>query len=374
MHKISISGPAELLAILPFHFGFRPSRSVVVACFHERRMGLVARLDVCPHSEAAEVASHLLPALRAESPTAVVVVGYEETSGEAAALSDAVVEAVEDEDITVSDRLVVRGGRWYGLLCECCPDEGTPLTADADVPGVAGFVALGKAVLPDRQALADLVEPSREGLPAVRDAIHEFVGELEWARRLATDPPGSAFFPPGQVPLDDTELCRLTDEALAAWATLLSGGGGAGVPGRDLPALAGGLRDLPIRDALIAWLCPGTIPLDAFDPSLVEALESHLGAFDESSPQARDRTVGSGLTEVSQEEITERLEAVCRAVPPEHAAPVLAVTASYAWWCGDGARASVALEMALDLEPDHRLCALLRRLVGLGIRTDRVPA
>lgn len=373
METISISGPAELLAILPFHFGFRPTRSVVVTCFHERRLGLVARLDACSRAEADEVAAQLMPALRAESPSHVIIVGYEDAAGDAAPLSDAIVSVIGDAGITVSDRLVVRDGRWYGLQCDCCPDEGTALPADADVPGVAGFVALGKAVLPDREALAGLVEPSRHG-DAAGEAIHEFVDELAWARRLASDPPGRAFFRPGQAPVDDMELRRLTDEALTGWGRLLAGGAGD-IPDRDLPALAGCLRDLAIRDGLIAWLCPGTLPLDGLEPSLVEALDRFLGFWDPSLGSEGRRVVGfDPPIGVSAEDIQERLEALCRAVPAEHAAPVLAVTASYAWWRGDGARASVALETALDLEPDHRLCALLRRLVGLGIRTDRESA
>ena len=40
MPKISLSGPAELLTIIPFHLGFQPVRSVVVVCFHGKRLGL----------------------------------------------------------------------------------------------------------------------------------------------------------------------------------------------------------------------------------------------------------------------------------------------------------------------------------------------
>ena len=48
MPKISLSGPADLLTILPFHLGFQPTRSVVVVCFHGKRLGLVARFDLVP--------------------------------------------------------------------------------------------------------------------------------------------------------------------------------------------------------------------------------------------------------------------------------------------------------------------------------------
>lgn len=382
MQKISISGPAELLAVLPFHLGFRPHRSAVVVCFHERRMGLVVRLDVWPRPQAAEAAAQLIPALRAESPTHVMLVGYEDDAGEAAALCDALAELLADEGVEVTDRLVVRGDRWYGLMCDCCPEEGTPLRADADVPGLAGFVALGRTVLHDREALAALIEPAPDAPGHLGDAIREFVDELEWARRLVTRPPGSSFFPPGTVPGDDSELRRLADEAIAGWGRLLRGAFPAGPPDAALPALAGSLRDVHLRDALIAWLCPGTLPADSFEPALVDALVDHLGPIDEPGAGERARRSGGAGTVQCEDQcegqdreaVQARLEALCRAVPAEHAAPVLAVVASYAWWCGDGARASVALEKALELEPDHRLCALLRRLVGLGVRTDRASA
>lgn len=374
MQKISISGPAELLAVLPFHLGFRPHRSAVVVCFHERRMGLVVRLDACPRPQAAEAAAQLVPALRAEVPTHVMLVGYEDEAGEAAGLCDALADLLGQEGIEVTDRLVVRGDRWYGLMCECCPQEGTPLRADADVPGIAGFVALGRTVLEDREALAALIEPAPDPPRQLGDAIREFVDELEWARRLLSHPAGSSFFPPGSVVGDDTELRRLADEAGASWGRLLRGAFVGGLPDAALPALAGSLRDVHLRDALIAWLCPGTLPPDAFEPALVDALVDHLGPFDEGGGRERGRRFGDAGADQDREAIQARLEALCRAVPAEHAAPVLSVVASYAWWCGDGARASVALERALELEADHRLCALLRQLVGLGIRTDRASA
>jgi hypothetical protein len=345
-------------------------------------MGLVVRLDVCPRPEAAEAAAQLVPALRAESPTHVMLVGYEDEAGEAAALCDALGELLADEGIEVTDRLVVRGDRWYGLMCDCCPQEGTPLRADADVPGIAGFVALGRTALHDREALASLVEPAADPPRHLGEAIREFVDEMEWARRLVSRPPGSSFFPPGELAGDDTELRRLADEAIAAWSRLVRGPVRGEVPDAELPALAGSLRDVHLRDALIAWLCPGTLPPHAFEPALVDALVDHLGPIDgpvdepidEPGGRRRERRRGDAAGIPDQEAVQARIEALCRAVPAEHAAPVLSVVASYAWWCGDGARASVALEKALELEPDHRLCALLRRLVGLGIRTDRASA
>jgi hypothetical protein len=68
-----------------------------------------------------------------------------------------------------------------------------------------------------------------------------------------------------------------------------------------------------------------------------------------------------------------RLEGVCRVTPATHAAPLLAVVANYAWWRGDGARAGVAVDTALGLEPDHRLARLIRQSLDLGLRGAGVP-
>ena len=66
-----------------------------------------------------------------------------------------------------------------------------------------------------------------------------------------------------------------------------------------------------------------------------------------------------------------RIEQVCRLTPAAHAAPLLSVVASLAWWCGDGARAGVAVDQALALEPDHRLSRLVRQSLDHGIRPSR---
>jgi hypothetical protein len=63
-----------------------------------------------------------------------------------------------------------------------------------------------------------------------------------------------------------------------------------------------------------------------------------------------------------------RLEAVCRMTPAAHAAPVLSLLAALAWWCGDGARAGIAADRALALEPDNTLAGLVRQSLDHGVR------
>ncbi|KRF39503.1 hypothetical protein ASG96_14540 [Terrabacter sp. Soil810] len=66
-----------------------------------------------------------------------------------------------------------------------------------------------------------------------------------------------------------------------------------------------------------------------------------------------------------------RLEQVCRLTPAAHAAPLLSIVAHLAWWCGDGARAGVAVDHALGLEPDHSLSRAVRDALDHGVRPSR---
>ena len=255
---------------------------------------------------------------------------------------------------------------------------------------------------------------------------------------------------------DDVELTGsviMQAESLAAWSAVLRGELGGEALVERVPALVGPLRDVIFRDALIAWLCPGAVPLSEFPPALVELLESFVGpdvraaaAAESGPPQPRprrgrrkrgrrlERRSGRGgvwrarsghrgvesrvepVHEFPHDEsprdepphpepargeparddkpgwdepgrdaeqwqdwrewdeasaphhVQARLESVCRATPAAHAAPLLALVANYAWWRGDGARAGVAADTALDLEPDHRLSRLIRESLDVGLR------
>ncbi|MEO5746928.1 MAG: DUF4192 domain-containing protein [Humibacillus sp.] len=493
MPKISLSGPADLLSVIPFHLGFHPRRSVVVVCLHGKRIGLVARFDLPAdaHVEAA-VAAHLATLVR-DPPSAVWLVGFEDERGESEPLSRALLMALRGRKVDVEDRLVVRDGRWFVLDCDCCPVEGRLLPEAADVPAVAGYVALGHNVLADREALAALVAPLADDDPGHHDAeaavdrwqarytVCSAFDRLR-ARGLRADDTrqhdrsdeeggrlggwgladdhsgwgiaddhsgwGLADDHSGWTPDDDvtdeinddveddeagsnpaarvsavidlaaararlepraggpaaghrsTALVQLQAECFSAWGGVFRGEiAGEGLRS-SLPALVGPLRDLQLRDALVAWLCPGSLPLGALPATLVALLESCVGAevqaaaagrgvlTDPAGQQRRGRRtrgprpgqseVGGSASDSSVwrewEEagaphlLQARLEAVCRITPASHAAPLLAVAGNVAWFHGDGARAGVALDTCLDLEPDHRLAGLIRRALDLGLR------
>ncbi|NUQ32360.1 MAG: DUF4192 family protein, partial [Dermatophilaceae bacterium] len=104
MPKISLSGPAELLTIIPFHLGFQPEHSVVVVCFHGKRLGLVARLDAVDDPLAAVSAAQLLPTVLDGSPSSVAVVGFEDEPDEALPLVQELVEGLGRAGVPVRER------------------------------------------------------------------------------------------------------------------------------------------------------------------------------------------------------------------------------------------------------------------------------
>lgn len=357
MNPIRLRGPADILAALPFQLGYHPNNAVVVIALADRAIGLVQRIDLPPDEHVDEAVAALLPALGREQPDAVLLVGYESREAASLPVLDALDDACGELEITVLDRLVVRGGRWFAPDCTtgCCPAEGAPLPEPAETPAVADFVAMEVAPLRDREALGAQVTPDRVRCREVQEALDSAAREdrRQGAGRSLVDVDGRA------------EAVRRL-RSLAGWAVVCDTSASRppleGLAPDEVAELALSLRDLALRDGLIAWLCPGSLPLDALDEDLVDQLQTCL------PPRVWHSTPPSREAAVAGRRLQARLAQLCRMVPDEQAAPVLTVLANLTWWLGDGALTRVALERALDVEPDYRLARLLDRMVDLAIR------
>lgn len=340
MTTISLRGPADVLTVLPYQLGYHPREAVVVVALHGRTVGLVERIDLPPPDQVTGAAEALTAPLVAQDVCAVLLVGYESSAAQSALLLDAVRDALEQVGIDVLHRLVVREGRWYAPDGdpEDCPPEGLPLPSPDRVPAVADFVALGVAPLPDRAALAPVVAADARAGRGVASALRSV---------LQTPPTGPR------------AARRL--EGLAAWAVVCDVSPQAPDPSRltsrQIATAVAALADLELRDGLVAWLCPGALPLDCLGEDVVDALTATLGA-----PPA-DPAVARRLLA--------RLQHLARAVPDPHAAGVLTILANLAWWLGDGTMARTALDRALEHTPDYRLAVLLEQMVDLGVRPGR---
>ncbi|WP_299442231.1 DUF4192 domain-containing protein [uncultured Phycicoccus sp.] len=356
--SISLRDCGDVLAVLPYQLGYHPRRSVVLVALHGRRFGLIARVDLPPGPEVPRrMVDAVVGPLRREGAERVIAVGFEDEPDECVPLLLALVEELESHGADVVEVAVVRDGRRYSPTCAepCCPPGGVPVPSADEVPGVAEFVALGVAPLPDRAALDALVAADPASGPG-------------------PDPrgPGGPTGPAG---------ARSGRRAAArAWATVLGPRPGdrrvvpdpPGLPGRPGPMAlaAASLADIPFRDALIAWLVPGLLERDTLDPTVLALLDRRLPRW-----AGMGRWPAGNSDPGERRHLVEVLLGLCRAVPdtrPDDAAAVCTVAAQVAWSDGDGALARSALDRALRLAPGYRLAGLLDQVVSRGVRPSTV--
>ena len=354
MNSMRLRSPGDVVAVLPYQLGYHPDDSLVVVALRDRAVVLVERVDLPTAQDAEEVSRVLLPPLLHEEPDAVLLVAYETREDDGRPGLDALRGLLVPAGLEVLDRIVVRDGRWFAVDCVagCCPPAGSPVPAAADTPAVAEFVAVGVSPLPDRESLAELVAADPARTPSVEAALVERTGL--WGRAARR----------GGLGRDAHRF-----EALSAWAVALGlrGATEGGPPPDDgavvhalrpdqVALLVDSLRDLALRDALVAWLCPGSLPPDCLSPDVLDAVRTCLGE------PARDDAPATGRRHLA------RLQHLVGAVPDAHAAAPLTVLANLAWWLGDGALARTCLERALRASPGYRLARLLERMLDLGVR------
>ena len=267
---ITLRGPGDVLAVLPYQLGYHPTSCVVAVSLRGRSVGMVARTDLPPDDHADSVVSALVEPLQRDGATSVILLGYEDVPDASQPALLALVARLEAAHVEVVDVVVVRDGRRYSPVCSepCCPPEGIPLPDPADVPAVAEFVARGRAPLPSRSAVERIVGAEPELSRGVADAV-----ALRW------------------------RMPRRRRRAAVAWRLVLRhesqwSAGPASVRGRAdrtgsrpgwrpqvVADAAIGLADIAWRDGLVAWLAPGVLPLSAVDRDVVALMHTTLPAW-----------------------------------------------------------------------------------------------
>jgi Domain of unknown function (DUF4192) len=340
-NAINLRSPHELLAIVPFVLGFRPTSSLVVLCLSHHRLGLTQRLDLPAPEHAHHAVSSLMPSLVAENPEAVVLIGYEDRAGESLPTIETLTKALKSNGVQVHDRIIVRNGRWWSLDCvnpDCCPPQGAEVPEPLDVSGVvAEFIGQGISPHRDREALARQLEAGPDAA-----VVANVLRSRRKAKAKAVDGPG--------VP---------RDELFAPWPRIL-GSDTASISAEDAAMASMSLLDIEIRDGLVAWLSPGTLNINELSGEVQKLFCGLKPAWGE---EHHDPT-----SIASQNAVQDALIRLSATLPDHVAAPALSVLASFAWWRGDGALARVALDRALRCEPDYRLARLLQQMVDLAIR------
>lgn len=354
---IRTAEPRELLALVPYQLGFRPVESAVVLSLRGGvRVGLVARVDLADLLDPVggpAVARSLVAHLLADGAGAVVLVLY----------TGADLQADESVGRVALGRLAAAAGRllpepacwvvgprgYHALGCRepgCCPPGGRPLTELEGTRVGAEMVLRGATVEGSREDLGRLPQVGVEARRAARRAA------ARWSARRAT--------------LRDTaEAHRWRAAGLELWRELVDGAPGAAVAHGRLSAA---LADVLVRDAVLVDLVPG-----------------HARVADRVVAGWNGPEVGRALRAVVDPAAAvpppvERLGAACAVLRevaahrPGAAAPALTLLALAAWWSGDGARASVLVTRALELEPGYRLADLLEQTLDHGVPPGWVRA
>lgn len=370
---VSVQGPGDLVAAVPYLVGFDPVRSVVVVSLRGARLrcGLVARVDVPSPEDASAWADGLVAFVLDDGPREVVVIVYHERPWRTARrpfgpLVDTLERRFAAAGVGMKDALYVTDDRFWSYTCadpRCCPSAGTPLEIGRSSPLAVSYVAEGRAPLADRDAVVARLAPGPPDLlAATREAAYRAldlalrrqhrdvdghwqmwqIGTAELfsslvRRRLDgdTDEPAPAEL--GRV------AAGLLDRTTRDLVALRSTGWLRAMPGASRRGGSGELEDMPDD--------PGT--------NIAELRRLSRGCAAPEDPRCR--------TPEGQQEVAHVLAALCRSCDAELAVSPLVLAGMQAWASGEGVLAWTAVDRALAIDPGCRMALLLSQLMRSGI-------
>ena len=322
--RVRVGSADGILAIIPPLLGFHPADSIVVLGVGgpHARIRVTFRYDLPDppdDSLAADIARHACEVLRRQRLTMAIVVGY----GPARAVTpvcDLMRSALGSAGITVQDMLRVSGGRYWSYLCQdpdCCPPDGVSYDP-AGHPAAAALVSAGLTVRADRAELASTIARDERAAQAMELAVgrarRQAAQLIEGA--LAGRPPAGDLL----LPIADSGR-RSVRLAVTAYRR-----GGEVTSHDEIAWLGFTLTDLRVRDD--AWA--------RMDPAFSAA---HLRLWTD----------------------------LVRMLPDDLVPAPAALLAFTAWQSGDGALASIAVERALEADPEYSMALLISDALQAGL-------
>ena len=309
---------------MPHLLGYHPSKSFVVigVAPPRARVRLGFRYDLPDPPDAAvaeEIAGHATAILARQRITMAILIGYG-PGHLVTPVADALRAAAGRARLTLREVLRADGGRYWSYLCHepaCCPAEGVPYDSVAH-PAAAAMVTAGLAAYPDRQALA------RTLAPVTGAAAGSMAGATERALRrvgvlIGEQQRSGRSGDVLRLVVEDGR--RAVSEAISAYRA-----GGRLADDEQIAWLSVALADLRVRDD--AWA--------RMDPDFREA-HQRLWA-----------------------------DIVRRACPAYVPAPA-SLLAFTAWQAGEGTLANIAIERALDADPQYSMALLLSDIIDAGV-------
>ncbi len=347
---LSLRNPVDLLAAVPYLLGFHPSDSVVLLGLQEQRVTFQARADLS--TPAGPLAAQLAELLARQGLRQVLLVGYG-SAGPVGAVVDALLTELGRVGIEVPEALRATAGRYWSYTCrvpECCPPDGNPYAADTSTVAAEATVA-GLVALPSREALRRQLAPV-EG--AARASMRR---ATERADRRSRQIVASALAEaaPAESGLDWSTAAV---DRLESGMRALEQGEAAVRAARRRFTTAGRSA---LREALDVYRAGRTLSDDA--AAWLSVLLLHLPVRD----LAWEAITGDLRPHLALwTDLTRRAQRELRAAP----AALLAFTA---WRAGEGATSTIALEVALDADPEHPMARLLGRAISAGVDPHSWP-
>lgn len=311
---IKVTGPAGVLAALHHVLGFRPSRGLYVVGLNDARFACVFNADL-PDGDDIEACAADLRQLIADRPVdTVLLVGYGPDQ-DVRPVIRATMAAMTAIGVTVAEAIRAHHGRYASYLCTnptCCPPKGTPYDTST---GAAADLDSVPASSPDRSGLEVSIAPEHgPSRTAVEEATRRTAEQIEAQMRE-----------PGMPQALITQARGLIGVAVEGYRR------GERLSDDDLARLSVLLGVTRLRDE--AWMA--IIP---------DCLPAHL---------------------VLWADLTRRA-----AVNIAACASLLAFAA---WLDGNNALAAVAINRALDQDPDYSMAHLMTDIVMLDIPDSADP-
>jgi hypothetical protein len=370
---VSVQGPGDLVAAVPYLVGFDPVRSVVVVSLRgaRRRCGLVARVDLPSPEQLATWAEALVRYVVSDGPREVVILVHHDRPWRPGRRPfGPLVQALERRfaaaGVGLKDALYVTPDRFWSYTCNnprCCPTAGTPLDAGRSSALAASYVALGRAPVPDRDAvLARLAPGPGELVAATRQAAYAAL-DLALSREGPDLQGHWQMWQIGTADLFSALVRRRLDGDTSEPTATELGRIAAGLldrTTRDLVALrsTGWLRALPGPAARGVSERPEELPDDpGTNASAIRRLARGCTAPED--PRCR--------TPEGQAEVAHVLATLCRGCDDELAVSPLVLAGMQAWASGEGVLTGAAVDRALGIDPDCRMAQLLAQLLQSGI-------
>ncbi|MFI6786669.1 DUF4192 domain-containing protein [Nonomuraea sp. NPDC050383] len=297
---LTLTGPADILAAVPYLVGFHPDHSLIVVGLVQGRAKVAVRWDLPFPPGTLAPLSRLWEREHVER---IIVVGY----GPGEQVTPAIDEArslAARAGVEVDEALRAHEGRYWSYVCDlpqCCPPQGMPYDPRASRVAAEATVR-GLVALPDRRSLERTIAP--------------LTGPVRLAMR------------------------RATSDAVAELRAGLTASG-------DADAFAGAFVSAGLARVRAA------LATHAAGDRLDDAVAARLG-LDLAVVRVRDEawTLMDGAHLGLWKDLTRRLEP--RFVPP--AASLLAMAS---WRSGDSTLATIALERALTIDPGYSMANLL---------------